>query len=165
LRLEAAARAKKLVLSGTQTMLANSSPVHHQASGLTPQALKVLRERRMRDHRKLKAFQLADRLALSVYRATASFPSEERYGLAQQMRRAAVSVPSNIVEGCARSSETEYLRFLDIAFASSRELGYQISLAHRLSYLSAEQDEILSSACEEISKVLNGLIRGLRSSR
>jgi len=70
----------------------------------------------MRDHTKLLAFELADEVALLIYRITGSFPKEEVYGLTSQMRRAAVSVPSNIVEGCARDSQTEYLRFLTIAF-------------------------------------------------
>ena len=64
----------------------------------------------MRDHNKLIAFKLADDLALLIYAITRKFPKEEIYGLTSQMRRAAVSVPSNIVEGCARESQTEYLR-------------------------------------------------------
>lgn len=88
----------------------------------------------MRDHKKLRAFELADELALFIYRKTRSFPKEEAYGLTAQMRRAAVSVPSNIVEGCARQSQTEYVRFLEIAFASLRELHYQFDLAQRLGY-------------------------------
>jgi hypothetical protein len=70
----------------------------------------------MRDHTKLRAFQLADELVLLIYRTTSSFPKEEIYGLISQMRRAAISVPSNIVEGCTRESQVEYLRFLEIAF-------------------------------------------------
>jgi four helix bundle protein len=62
----------------------------------------------MRDHTKLRAFELADEVAVLVYRVTAEFPREELYGLTSQMRRAAVSVPSNIVEGCARDSQTDY---------------------------------------------------------
>ena len=68
----------------------------------------------MRDHMKLRAFELADEVAVLVYRMTAEFPREELYGLTSQMRRAAVSVPSNIVEGCARDSQADYLRFLYI---------------------------------------------------
>jgi four helix bundle protein len=75
----------------------------------------------MRDHSKLRAFELADEVTFLVYRVTQNFPKEEIYGLTSQMRRAAVSVPSNIVEGCARESETEYLRFLEIAFGSLRK--------------------------------------------
>ncbi len=88
----------------------------------------------MRDHTKLRAFELADEVAVLIYRKTKEFPKEEIYGLTSQMRRAAVSVPSNIVEGCVRSTETEYLRFLEIAFGSLKELHYQIGLSRRLGY-------------------------------
>lgn len=85
----------------------------------------------MRDHEKLHAFRLADDLAVLIYMLTTAFPREELYGLTAQMRRAAVSIPSNIVEGCARESRTEYLRFLEIAFGSLRELHYQFGLSKR----------------------------------
>ena len=116
----------------------------------------------MRDHSKLRAFELADALALEVYGATRAFPKNEQYGLAAQMRRAAVSIASNIVEGCARESEAEYLRFLGMAYGSARELEYQASLAGRLGYLDEESPRALGASCVETSKVLNGLIRALR---
>jgi four helix bundle protein len=117
----------------------------------------------MRDHAKLRAFELADEVAVLIYRATRGFPKEEIYGLASQMRRAAVSVPSNIVEGCARESQVEYLRFLEIAFGSLRELHYQFGLAMRLGYT----DEPGVSECDakmmETEKVLGALIRSMRN--
>ena len=109
----------------------------------------------MRDHTKLRAFEMADLLALDVYKSTADFPRAEQFGLTSQMRRAAVSIPSNIVEGCARDSTADYLRFLDIAFGSLRELEYQASLAHRLGYLSEVQR--LAAVMTETSKVLAAL--------
>ena len=119
----------------------------------------------MRDHSKLIAFQLANELAVLVYWATRSFPSEERFGLTSQMRRAAVSIPSNIVEGCARNGQADYLRFLDIAFGSLRELEYQASLAYRLGYLKDDAYKPFQSQCIETSKVLAALIRSLRQKK
>jgi four helix bundle protein len=117
----------------------------------------------MRDHTKLKAFELADEVALLVYRMTAGFQKEEQYGLTSQMRRAAVSVPSNIVEGCARDSQADYLRFLTMAFGSLRELRYQLGLSTRLEFLSVQDWSLIEPKIVETEKVLNALIRSLRS--
>ena len=119
----------------------------------------------MRDHTKLKAFEMADGVALLVYRLTASFPKEELYGLTSQIRRAAVSVPSNIVEGCARDSQADYLRFLTMAFASLRELRYQLGLSNRLKFLSDREWSIIESKMTETEKVMNALIRSLRNDK
>jgi len=116
----------------------------------------------MRDHTNLRAFELADELALAVYAATKAFPKEETFGLRSQLRRAAISVASNIVEGCARYSKSDYVRFLDMAYGSSREVEYQVSLAFRLGYLSQEHSKALHTLSAETSKVLNGLLRALR---
>jgi four helix bundle protein len=116
----------------------------------------------MRDHTKLRAFELADQLAIAVYKTTQSFPNNELFGLTSQLRRATVSIASNIVEGCARFSETEYIHFLDIAYGSAREVEYQIGLAHRLGFLPDDSYKELNQLSTETAKVLNGLIRSLR---
>lgn len=87
------------------------------------------------NHEKLKIFVLSDRLVLDVYRVTRAFPSDERYGLQSQLRRASVSVPSNIVEGAARDSDKEYAHFLRVACGSASEARYLVSVAARLGYL------------------------------
>ena len=108
----------------------------------------------MRDHTKLRAFELADELAMLVYQITAEFPKEELFGLTSQIRRAAVSVASNIVEGCARDSEADYLRFLNIAFGSLRELHYQLNLSKRLGFLPNEDSSLIEPKVVETEKAL-----------
>lgn len=116
----------------------------------------------MRDHTQLKVFELADRLVLQIYRATCDFPKNEQFGLQSQMRRAAVSAAANIVEGCARSSEAEYLRFLEIAYGSARELQYQVTLCERLGFIDVPTAKQLKNECSSSTRSLNGLIRSLR---
>lgn len=117
----------------------------------------------MRDHTKLKVFELADQLAVSVYSETADFPAAERFGLQSQLRRAAVSVAANIVEGCARTTQAEYVRFLEIAYGSARELEYEINLSGRLGLLNSSSASRLGYECTSLSKALNGLLHSMRS--
>ena len=97
----------------------------------------------MRDHTKLRAFELADEVALLTYKTTAEFPKNEQFGLTSQMRRAAVSVPSNIAEGQGRGPGLDFIRFLRIALGSLQETQTQLLLAVRIGYLS---DEDIGSA-------------------
>lgn len=119
----------------------------------------------MRDHRKLHAFELADSLALAIYGAARGFPKDEQFGLTAQLRRAAVSIASNIVEGCARESPADYVRFLDMAFASAREVEYQLSLASRLEYLDTATATVVVQKADETAKVLAALLRSLRAKK
>ena len=119
----------------------------------------------MRDHKKLRAFELADEIVPLVYQLTQRFPHEEIYGLTAQIRRSAVSVASNIVEGCSRESQVEYFRFLEIAFGSLRELDYQVQLAIRLGYTDRDQAEECLSKIEEALKVLGALVLSMRTRR
>jgi four helix bundle protein len=112
------------------------------------------------DYRHLVAWQKSMTLAETVYRETAVFPSEERYGLTAQMRRAAVSVPSNIAEGQGRhSTDSEFVRFLNIAHGSLCELDTQMELASRLQLLNPDAVARVRPISEEVGKILNGLIR------
>jgi len=112
-----------------------------------------------RRFRAIKAWQHADALVASVYQATRTFPKDEQYGLTSQMRRAAVSVAANIVEGSARRSRQEYAHFLSIAKASLDELSYYLHLSQRLEYLSEPQFCRLDNMCEEAARTLYGLIQ------
>ena len=113
----------------------------------------------MRDHRKLEIFQLADDLVIRVYEATKNFPKDELYGLVSQARRSAVSVAANIVEGCGRRTETEFNRYLDIAFGSLREVGYLIHLSTRLGYLSDGDSGKLSESHGRAAAALAAFIQ------
>ncbi len=109
--------------------------------------------------KRIKAWELADRFAVEVYRATKDFPREELYGLTSQFRRAAVSVPANIAEGSQRQYLKEYLQFLYTAKASLTEAEYYIHLAGQLGYLGSTALECLSAAHAEAARTLAGLVR------
>jgi len=114
-----------------------------------------------RDHRKLRVFQTADDAVETVYRATRGFPAEERFCLQAQLRRAALSVPCNIVEGCARRSSAEYLNFLNVATGSAAEAGYLVDLSHRLGFLKAADHERLAGNYADIVSGLKALVTAL----
>lgn len=114
-------------------------------------------------HKKLKAWQKAMALVKVVYIVTERLPSEERFGLVSQMRRAAVSVPSNIAEGAARSKDKETIWFYTIARASLSELDTQLELCASLDLIDASNVALLSSQIEQIDALLNGLIRFKKS--
>jgi four helix bundle protein len=114
-----------------------------------------------RDHRKLRVFTLADDLVPEVYRITAGFPAAERFGLQLQLRRAAVSSATNIVEGCARQTTREYANFLNIATGSSAEALYLLDLSVRLGFLRAEPCGDVLARCTELVKGLKALVNSL----
>ena len=114
-----------------------------------------------RDHRKLRVFEMADGLVVDVYRSTRSFPMEERFGLQSQIRRATVSVPTNIVEGCARKSMKDYLHFMNIAMASASEVRYLLQLSQRLGFLADTDAAGLERRFEELVRSLHDLISAL----
>ena len=116
-----------------------------------------------RDHRKLRVFELADGLVVDVYRSTRSFPMEERFALQSQIRRAAVSVPTNIVEGCARKSMKDYLHFMNIALASASEVRYLLQLSQRLGFLADTDAAGLERRFEELIRSLHNLISALNT--
>ncbi len=127
----------------------------------TDYRLQVRRNAMSRDHRKLRVFAIADVLVLKVYRRTRAFPVEERYGLRGQIRRSAVSVPTNIVEGCSRRSTRDYVHFLIVALGSATETRYLLGLARRLGVMPAEDDENLEGRYHELVCALESLVQSL----
>ncbi len=111
---------------------------------------------------RLHAWQAAHQFVLRIYGVTKSWPSEERYGLTSQIRRAAVSIPTNIAEGAARRGTNEFRRFLDIAGGSHAEVEYLLRLARELEYLSSSDSALALSQCAEVGRLLWGLHRSLR---
>jgi len=118
-----------------------------------------------RDHRKLEAFVLTDSLVVDVYRATRTFPVEERYGLQSQLRRGAVSVAANIVEGSARPSERDYLHFIAIALGFASEVRYLVELAVRLGFLDPSGGTELARRYDRVVRALQGLVTALTEAR
>lgn len=115
----------------------------------------------MRDFKELKVWHKAHKCVLEIYRNTRNFPTEERFGLTSQLRRAAASVPSNIAEGCGREGDRELARFLSIAAGSASEVEYQLLLTHDLSFLDDEPYRQLDTQINEVKRMLNAFIRKL----
>ena len=118
----------------------------------------------MQPYEQLDAWKASHALALSIYRATRSWPVEERYGLSAQIRKAAFSVPANIVEGRAKLGPKEFRRFLDISWGSLAEVEYTLHLARDLGYLAAPAFDELKGLCRTAAKPLFGLLRSMGSS-
>ena len=117
----------------------------------------------LRSYQDLKVWQKSYDLCLQVYRLTRAFPASESYGLTSQMRRAAVSVPSNIAEGYGRTSTAEYLRSLRIAYGSNCELETQAMISKDLSYVKLDDAARLKEDIREVERMLKALMRSLSS--
>ena len=115
-----------------------------------------------RAHKNLEVWQESVTFATAIYKATEAFPKSEIYGLTSQMRRAAVSVPSNVAEGAARSSAKEFAHFLSISGGSLSELDTQIQIAANLGYISQLQKQELDKNLDSIAAKLAGLIRNVK---
>ena len=117
----------------------------------------------MKTHRDLKVWTNSINLVTMIYQVTSDFPKEELFGITSQMRRAAVSIPSNIAEGAARNSTKEFNNFLSIALGSASELEIQILISRNLSYLNSNNSEKLLNDLNEIQKMIQGLMKNLKS--
>ena len=116
-----------------------------------------------KDFRQLKVWQKSHQLTLNLYQITASFPRAETYGLTAQIRRAAVSIPSNLAEGCGRSGDAELARFCNIARGSASELEYQLLLARDLKLIQSDDYELLLQQTIAIKRMLTVFVRKLRA--
>ena len=114
-----------------------------------------------RSYKDLVVWQKAMDLVTEIYRSTSTFPRQEQFGLTSQLRRAAVSIPSNIAEGQGRLSEKEFRYFLGQARGSLMEVETQIQIAQNLGYLEAEQSKEQLKSCAEVGRILNGLLASI----
>ncbi len=112
----------------------------------------------MKTHKDLEVWQKSIDLVTNIYKLTANFPIEEKYGLVSQLRRSAVSIPSNIAEGASRQSNKEYIQFLYVSLGSLMELDTQLIISKNIEFISEEALNELQFKIQEIGKMLNGLI-------
>ena len=119
----------------------------------------------MKDFRDLKVWQCAHQITLTVYRCTRNFPREETYGIVGQLRRCSASVAANIAEGCGRSGNAEFGRFLTMAMGSASELEYFLLLARDLEYLAAEKYTLVAQEVLTMRRMLNRLISKVQTDR
>ena len=117
----------------------------------------------MRNFRELEIWSLSRSISLNVYKITSQMPKEEVYGLTSQMRRAAVSIPSNIAEGCSRNSNKEFIRFLEIAIGSSFELETQLMISTDLDFLNKDQVEPLVTDINTLQVKINAFIKSVKN--
>jgi four helix bundle protein len=117
----------------------------------------------MQDFRNLLVWRKAHALTLDVYKTTRAFPKEEVYGITSQVRRAASSIPANIAEGCCRSGDGEFRRFLYYATGSASELEYHLLLAKDLDILDEQQYRSLNDQLSEVKRMLITFIKKLRA--
>jgi four helix bundle protein len=113
----------------------------------------------MRDFKQLAVWEKAHGLTLAVYELTARFPKEETYGLSSQMRLCSSSVPANIAEGCGRTGNGDFYRFLDVAAGSLYELEYFLMLSRDLGFTSLERFQCLTERTREVQRMLASLLR------
>jgi four helix bundle protein len=106
------------------------------------------------NYKELRVWQRADELAVQIYRLTKSFPKDEIYGLTSQLRRAALSIPTNIVEGYARKGDKELARFVNISIGSLAEVEYLLDFSKRIGYLNSQEFEKIDLLREEVGKLL-----------
>lgn len=119
----------------------------------------------MKDYRKIRAWEKSHELVLEVYAITERFPSKEQYGLVSQLRRAAVSIPTNIAEGYGRTTDIEIARFMDISLGSVNEVEYLLYLSADLNYIKKEMAGTLFERIIEIRKMLTAFVKTLRNSK
>ncbi len=119
----------------------------------------------LKNYKELKVWQKSYQLCLKIYKVTARFPKEERFGLTSQIRRAVVSVPSNIAEGYGRKTTADYIRSLYIAYGSNCELETQIQLSGDLGYIGGSLLEGIKDEIQEIERMLKALIKSLENKR
>ncbi|MCA1687862.1 MAG: four helix bundle protein [Actinobacteria bacterium] len=117
----------------------------------------------MREFRKLKVWERSHRLTLATYKATATFPREELYGLTSQIRRSCAAIPANIAEGCGRGTNADLARFLQMALGSVSELECHLLLARDLAFLEEADYERLAREVTEIKRMLTSFIKSLRT--
>lgn len=117
----------------------------------------------MKDFRKLTVWEKSHQLTLAIYEMTKAFPREELFGLTSQLRRACSSIPANIAEGCGKSTDSDFARFLQIAFGSACEVEYHLILARDLELISQEEHARVNSDLIEVKKMLASLISTIRA--
>ncbi len=117
----------------------------------------------MRPHKKLEVWKEGMTLVKKIYEMVAQFPDDEKFGLVSQLKRASVSVPTNIAEGAARNTEKEFLRFLYIARGSLSEVDTLLQLSEELDFMRKDQFDLLIQQVNRINAMLNGLIKKLSS--